>query len=165
VTTDRQDLGARGEEVVCREIACPVCHRHRGLRRLKANFPSLDLICGNCAAYMAQVKTHRIGTAANPLERPKRIRGAGWIPLQTQFRVGQLRDLYLVGVQQTGRTRTLRWIDLLLGPELYANAEIFVPRVIGKGAKREGHQMFDIELWRLPPACVIRVFEVVGDTG
>lgn len=137
-------------------VPCPICHL-KGLARLAANFPSLDLVCRRCGAYMAQVKTHSVD-AADPDARPTRLMGSGWVPLQQQMRVGQMRDMYIVGAEPKGKSWRLTWIDVIPGQGLYANAQIFVPRTLGPNAKRAGHRMFTIDLSALPPAYIVNVY-------
>lgn len=153
--TRRQELGLWGEKQVCQVVPCPICNA-KGLTRLTANFPSLDLVCRRCGAYMAQVKTHEVD-AGDPDARPTLLRGSGWVPLQQQMRVGQMRDMYIVGAEPKGRSWRLAWVDLLPGQGLYANAQVFVPRTLSPSAKRAGHRMFDIDLSALPPAYVVNV--------
>jgi hypothetical protein len=156
LATDLQRLGAWGERQVVKQIDCLVCHQ-RGLVQLASGFPSLDLVCRNCAAYMAQVKTVRVGRD-DPMARPTRIRGAGWKPLQLQIAVGQLRDLYVVGAAPRGRGWTLAWIDRVPGPSLLANAYVFEHRVANIGGGTRRHPMFTLVYAQLPPACVLTVY-------
>lgn len=146
--------GTWGEDQVCKLVACPVCQR-KDLKKLPSGFPSLDVICRNCGAYMAQVKTHRV-RPPRLTDRPNTIPGSGWRPLQTQIRVGQLRDMYVVGVEATTPEPTLQWIDLIPGNALYANSQIYVPHVLNRGT---GYPMFNIDFRLLPQACRIGVYE------
>ncbi len=156
MTTKAQKLGDWGEKQVAKLIPCPNCDAMK-LRVLRNSFPSLDLICGNCATYMAQVKT--VDLKSKPDVRPKTIPGAGWKPLETQIARGVLRDLYVVGAQRTPRSFKLVWIDRVPGNVLLANAQIFVRRMADIKSKDRKHPMFSIMYSQLPESSIERVFQ------
>lgn len=154
--TAAQDLGDWGESQIAKAVPCQVCHRN-GLSTLKTNFPSLDLICRDCGAYMAQVKTVTV-SEPNLQKRPNLIRGAGWNPLQTQIAVGVLRDLYVVGASKYRSRWRLEWIDRVPGHALLANAHIYEKRIARISGGARLHPMFNIRFDLIPEACVQGVY-------
>ena len=153
--TTGQRLGTWGEKQVCRLISCPISQR-RTLHRLSANFPSLDVICRECGAYLAQVKTVAV-PKEEPMQRPQAIRGAGWRPLQLQIALGELRDLYVVGGVPVGDRWRVAWIDRVPGPALFANASVFRPRVAHITTGSRTYEMFDIRYSEIPSVCILTV--------
>ena len=156
MSTDAQKLGDWGELQVAKHVPCQVCHS-KGLTALANSFPSLDLVCRECGAYLAQVKTVSVSVSA-PTKRPNVIRGAGWRPLQAQIAIGSIRDLYLVGALPHGKAWQLAWIDRVPGQGLLANAHVFEHRIANIGGGKRLHPMFNIAYAKIPPACVLSVY-------
>lgn len=154
--TAAQKLGDWGEVEVTKRVLCRVCFE-RKLTQLQQNFPSLDLVCRNCGAYMAQVKTHKLSPGA-PDKRPGVIRAAGWKPLQVQVSVGVLRDMYIVGALPDGNSWKAAWIDRVPGPALLANLQVFEPHVASIHGGARLHPMYNIRYSALPKASIIQVY-------
>jgi type II restriction enzyme len=92
MTTERQLLGAFGEERVVQECQCPHCKRSRTLVRLPNNFKCADVICDFCG-YLAQVKAARV---LNIDCIPDTILGAAWGPQKDRMAAAIYFPLFLV---------------------------------------------------------------------
>ena len=128
--TDKQLLGAQGEELVVRNCACPRCKRSRTLKTLPANFKCADIICDFCG-YLAQVKAK--GTADGVVVPPS-IPGAAWGPQQERMLAGIYFPLFLVLVSTTSGRFSIHYLSADLQTE-----EMFLERApLGPGARKEG---------------------------
>ena len=145
MSTTRQQLGDRGELEVSRRALCPGCGGAKRLKPLSQNFECADLICKFCG-FLAQVKATTLAAEAEGF--PSRIQGAGWRPKRDQIRAGIYHGLFLVGYSPKGKLVRIEYIPPHI---LQATPNLYVPRVIGPGAKRAGHAMFDYQLDELPP--------------
>ena len=163
MTTDAQRVGFWGEAQVAKHVRCPVCHSP-SLSPLAQGFPSLDLVCRACGAYMAQVKATTLKPGADPSTRPATIRGAGWRPLQRQIALGQLRDLYVVGAYRRGKGFKLAFIDLIPGAVLMSNLGVFQRRTAIIGQTRK-HEMFNIHFDQIPKAGIVTLFQMDSVSG
>jgi Dam-replacing family len=90
--TERQLLGAFGEQKVIRDCECPRCKRNRTLVRLPNNFKCADVICDFCG-YVAQVKTAKV---PNVDVVPSTILGAAWGPQKERMDSAVYFPLFLV---------------------------------------------------------------------
>jgi hypothetical protein len=151
--TDRQSLGKRGEEAVCKMIACPRCNRPRQFRRLPTNFECADVICKFCG-YLAQVKATRL--PASSTELPRRFLSAAWQPQHERIIAGIFHGLYLVSYRQNGKT--LVRIDFVPPHVLKACPEVFAPRnPLSAQAKRAGWQGYYLNIDALPAVGIMQV--------
>lgn len=92
MATDRQQLGAFGEQRVVKECACPRCKQIRTLARLPNNFKCADVICDFCG-YLAQVKAARV---RNIETVPNTVLGAAWGPQKDRMAAAIYFPLFLV---------------------------------------------------------------------
>lgn len=92
MATEKQQLGAWGEQLVAKLCGCPKCKRPRTLKRLPTNFKCADLICDFCG-FLAQVKTMSI---ANVEVLPKQVLGAAWAPQKERMDAAIYFPLFLV---------------------------------------------------------------------
>lgn len=139
MTTEKQSLGNLGEQLVASKIGCPGCKKSgKNLRILPTNFKCADVICDFCG-YLAQVKTKR----ANDIETlPRQIPGAAWRPQSERMEAGIFFPLFIVLVDDSSRRKSIWFL-----PSDLQTKEMFAPRrPLGKGAKRAGHIMFNIDL-------------------
>ena len=134
MATERQSLGAFGEQRVVKDCACPRCKRSRTLVRLPNNFKCADVICDFCG-YLAQIKTARV---SNIETVPNTVLGAAWRPQQERMASSIYFPLFLV---LTSNTRTSYSI-FYLSADLQ-NPSMFQPRSsLSAQARRAGWQGF-----------------------
>ena len=136
--TDRQELGATGEQAVVRLCKCPRCKRAKTLVRLPNNFKCADVICDFCG-YLAQVKATRV---ADIDVVPSRVLGAAWGPQQGRMAASIYFPLFLVLVSETTLEQAIFYLPADLQTE-----EMFQPRKpLGPDARRAGWQGFVYDL-------------------
>ena len=130
--TSLQDLGRRGEEIVCDYADCPRCKRPRTMRRLPTNFKCADVICDFCG-YLGQVKAVK-----TPLidRIPDQIRGAAWGVQLERMDAGIFYPLFLVLID--GR----RFACYYLAADLQSAAMFVARKPLGPHARRAGWQGF-----------------------
>src|SRR5215831_17997143 len=101
MATDRQLLGAFGEQRVVQECLCPHCKRSKTLARLPNNFKCADVICDFCG-YLAQVKAV---TVKDIDIIPGTVLGAAWGPQAERMAAAIYFPLFLVLV--SGRRHSI----------------------------------------------------------
>ena len=84
MATEKQKLGAFGEEMVVKNCRCPKCKKEKTLKLLPKNFKCADVVCDFCG-YLAQVKSQN---AKDINEIPKQILGAAWKPQRERMEAG-----------------------------------------------------------------------------
>lgn len=140
MATQKQELGARGEEHVAKNTRCPGCKRNdRTFKVLPQNFKCADIICDFCG-YLAQVKT-KSWSGAFPEECPSPILGAAWGPQRERMDAGIYFSLYIVLEGESGRKATY-----FLPRDLQTEAMFMARQPLGPGARRAGWQGFTIDL-------------------
>lgn len=140
MATDRQRLGAAGEDRVVKNCSCPKCKRRRTLVRLPTNFKCADVICDFCG-YLAQVKAT---TVADIGKVPKAVLGAAWGPQKQRMDSAIYFPLFLVLCADKSFSIYYLSADL-------QKPELFVPRTpLSKSARRAGWQgfIYNIEIVR-----------------
>lgn len=147
MSTDKQRLGAWGEERVAKACACPRCKRRKTLKRLPTNFKCADLICDFCG-FLAQVKT---STVIDVSALPKTVPGAAWAPQRERMAAAIYFPLYLV--LKSGNDVAIYYL-----PTDFQGETLFVPRTpLSAGARRVGWQGFTYRLDTLPDGALVRL--------
>jgi hypothetical protein len=150
--TARQELGDRGEKMVCKHALCPRCNRGRQFRQLPTNFECADLICKFCG-FLAQVKATRLKGET----LPDRIMSGAWGPQQARILAGIYNGLYLTGFKPNGR-KLIR-IDYVPPHVLEATPQVFEPRKpLSATAKRAGWTGYTLNVGKLPAVGIQPVF-------
>jgi type II restriction enzyme len=147
MATEKQKLGAWGEQLVAKKCDCPKCKRPRTLRRLPTNFKCADLICDFCG-YLAQVKAVSV-RMLDPL--PKTVLGAAWRPQKERMDAAIYFPLFLVLKSPTSTAIYYLPTDLQ-SPALFAERKPLSP-----DAKRSGWQGFYYVLTVLPDGALVRL--------
>jgi len=133
MATNRQILGAFGEQRVVAECSCPRCKRSKTLVRLPPNFKCADVICDFCG-FLAQVKT---STSKQLDQLPKTILGAAWEPQRDRMSAAIYFPLFIVLV-----TPDKAYSIYYLSADLQ-EPSMFKPRnPLSENAKRAGWQGF-----------------------
>lgn len=147
MTTVRQALGERGENLVAKLCPCPRCKRSNTLCRLPANFKCADVICDFCG-YLAQVKAVSV---KDPDVLPKRILGAAWGVQKERMDAGIYFPLFVV-LFGAGRP-SIFYLSADLQPP-----GMFVPRApLSSAARRAGWQGFVYDLSKVSNGAIVRV--------
>jgi len=137
VRTKRQALGDFGERLVL-AITCPRCKRGKTLRRLPANFSSVDVICTFCG-FLAQVKSVE---KSNVDELPKYLLGGSWGPQREHIEAGIYFSIFIVVVTPNRKSSAVYYL-----PADLQSRTMFVPRTpLSSKAKSPGWQGFVIRL-------------------
>jgi type II restriction enzyme len=153
MATAKQELGKRGEELVCRHSKCPRCKRARSLKRLPPNFKCADVICDFCG-YLAQVKTSRCTDISSV---PDTVLGAAWAPQKERMDSGIYFPLFLVLIAPDDDYSCYYLSADLQSPE------IFSPRKpLSSTARRAGWQGF-MYILRHKKSAFVRVFPTNSD--
>ena len=138
MATERQLLGAFGEQRVVQECICPRCKQSRTLAKLPNNFKCADVICDFCG-YLAQVKAARV---RNIETVPNTVLGAAWGPQQERMSSAIYFPLFLVLVG-LGRAN---YSIFYLSADLQVPS-MFQPRSpLSANARRAGWQGFIYDL-------------------
>lgn len=147
MATEKQALGAWGEQLVARTCNCPKCKATGTLKRLPANFKCADLICDFCG-FLAQVKTVNV-KALTPL--PTRILGAAWGPQKDRMAAAIYFPLYVV--LRSPSSHAIHYL-----PTDFQSAALFVPRnPLSPQAKRAGWQGFIYDLTALQDGALVQL--------
>jgi hypothetical protein len=144
--TERQLLGAFGEQKVVRDCACPHCKRTRTLARLPSNFKCADVICDFCG-YLAQVKAVRV---SNVDVVPDTVLGAAWGPQKERMDSAVYFPLFLVLTTAMRAAYSIFYLSADL-----QSPSMFRPRSpLSANARRAGWQGFVYD----PGQCGIDLF-------
>lgn len=144
-----QKMGQRGEDLVAKHVQCPRCGGK--LRRLKANFQCIDVICEVCT-YVAQVK------AVNPrgAKLPRQLLGAAWGQQKKRMDLDIYPPLYIAVFHQN------RLQKIYLVPSEIQKRykdQIFIPRnPLKETARRAGWQGFYYKFNILPTNSVLLIW-------
>jgi type II restriction enzyme len=134
MSTDKQILGQKGEEIVCKDFSCPKCKKEKTLKKLVNNFKCADVICDFCG-YLAQVKTK---TVKNIDIVPNKVLGAAWKPQKERMESGIYFPLFLVLVKENFKKYSVFYLSAdLQKPEMF-----IVRKPLSNNAKRAGWQGF-----------------------
>lgn len=147
MATDKQALGAFGEDFVAKKCACPKCKRAKTLKKLPTNFKCADLVCDFCG-YLAQVKAK---TVKHIEILPSQILGASWKPQKERMDAGIYFPLYLV-LKSDKKTSVFYLSADLQSPDMFIARE-----PLKETAKRAGWQGFLYDLTVLPAGAMVRL--------
>jgi type II restriction enzyme len=136
--TDKQELGALGEQLVVQSCACPKCKQRRTLQPLRTNFKCADVICDFCG-YLGQVKASTSKDGKTP---PPRLLGAAWGPQKKRMDAGIYFPLFLVLVTPARDRFSIHYLSADLQSQ-----DLFEERKpLSVNAKRAGWQGFNYRL-------------------
>lgn len=138
MATEKQQLGALGEQLVVQHCGCPCCKRARTLRTLPTNFKCADVICDFCG-YLGQVKA---STSKDGITPPKRLPGAAWGPQQERMASGIYFPLFLVLVARPLGRFSIHY----LSADLQSPGLFFERAPLRASARRAGWQGFYYDL-------------------
>lgn len=147
--TDKQKLGALGEQLVVQHCACPKCKRTRTLKTLPPNFKCADVICDFCG-YLGQVKAHSCTDGATP---PAKLLGAAWGPQQQRMEAGIYFPLFLVLVAQGPGRFSIHYLSAdLQTPDMFLERN-----PLSETARRAGWQGFQYDLGTVSDRLILLV--------
>jgi hypothetical protein len=138
MATDRQILGAFGEDKVVKTCACPRCKKSRTLKLLPKNFKCADVICDFCG-YLAQVKAAKV---TNIETIPNEILGAAWGPQRARMDAAIYFPLFLV----LAVTPLKQFSIFYLSADLQTEAMFESRTPLSAEARRAGWQGFKYNL-------------------
>ena len=133
MSTEKQKLGDRGEQLIRKNFNCFICKRTKTLKPLIANFKCADLICDFCG-YLAQVKTNNVD---NVDIFPKQILGAAWAPQKERMDAGIYFPIFFVLISKKNRNK----FSISYLPADLQNERMFIKRTpLKPTARRAGWQ-------------------------
>ncbi len=145
MSSKKQELGHRGEELIRKSFDCFRCKRSKTLKLLPPNFKCASIICDFCG-YLAQVKTKNVKDV-NIF--PKSIPSAAWTPQKERMDSGIYFPIFFVLISEHDPKN----YSIFYLPADFQNEEMFKMRSpLSSKAKRTAWQGYslngtEIEKW------------------